>query len=92
MLFFVEISIVDNKTKFAVTFAATAIAQEIFFSGSFKDGTPVHISNSRDKGFAIKAGLDNEAVNSGKAAYTADELWYFVGTADGFTLHNHAAG
>ena len=79
-------------TLYAATFASTVIAQENLFSSAFKDGTPVHISNSRDKGFAIKAGQGNEAVNSGKAAYTADELWYFVGTADGFTLHNHAAG
>lgn len=79
-------------TLFAATFAATAIAQENIFSASFNDGTPVHISNSRDKGFAIKAGQGNGAVNSGKSSYTADELWYFVGTADGFTLHNHAIG
>ena len=30
-------------------------AQE-FFSTTFKKGTPVHISNNRDKAFAIKAG------------------------------------
>lgn len=62
------------------------------FSSSFAKGTPVHISNSRDKGFAIKAGQTDEAVKSGKAAYTTDEIWYLVGTADGFTLHNHAVG
>ena len=70
---------------------STANAQEIF-SQTFKSGTPVHISNNRDKAFAIKAGNACEDVKSGTAAYTAEEIWYLVGDADGFRMYNHAMG
>ena len=62
------------------------------FSKSFSKGTPVHISNSRDKAFAIKAGEAGEDVKSGPAAYTADEIWYLVGDAEGFRMYNHSLG
>ena len=66
-------------------------AQE-FFSQAFKKGTPVHITNNRDKAFAIRAGKPGEGAKSGTAAYTADEIWYLVGSADGFRMYNHALG
>ena len=66
-------------------------AQEIF-SKSFRRGTPVHITNNRDKGYAIKASNAGIAVASGTSSYTANELWYLVGNADNFTLYNYTAG
>lgn len=63
------------------------------FSKSFRKGTPVHITNNRDKGYAIKydsaEGCD---VGSGSASYTKEEIWYLVGDADAFTLHSYSAG
>ena len=50
---------------------STTNAQE-FFSKAFKNGTPVHISNNRDKAFAIKAGEAGKDAKSGTAAYTTD--------------------
>lgn len=70
---------------------STTHAQEIF-SKAFGKGTPVHITNNRDKAFALKAGDAGNDVKSGQAAYTADEIWYLVGNADGFRLYNHALG
>lgn len=70
---------------------STTHAQEIF-SKAFKKGTPVHIANNRDKAFALKADDAGKDVKSGQAAYTADEIWYLVGNADGFRLYNHALG
>ena len=70
---------------------STANAQEIF-SKSFRRGTPVHITNNRDKGYAIKASNAGIAVASGTSSYTANELWYLVGNADNFTLYNYTAG
>ena len=70
---------------------STTNAQEIF-SQAFKNGTPVHITNNRDKAFSIKAGEAGKEVKSGPAAYTVDEIWYLVGNADGFRLYNHALG
>ena len=64
---------------------STANAQEVF-SKAFKKGTPVHITNNRDKAFAIKAGEPGKDAKSGMAAYTADEIWYLVGDADGFKM------
>ena len=66
-------------------------AQE-FFSTTFKKGTPVHISNNRDRAFSTKAGKPGKEVKSGTSAYTADEIWYLVGDADGFKMYNHALG
>ena len=46
-----------NILLYALLFFAgisTAIAQENIFSESFKKGIPVHITNNRDKGYAIK--------------------------------------
>ena len=83
-----------NILFYALLFVAgisTGNAQEIF-SQAFKKGTPVHISNNRDRAFAIKAGDAGKEVKSGKAAYEADEIWYLVGSADGFRLYNHAMG
>ena len=70
---------------------STTNAQE-FFSQAFKNGTPVHITNNRDKAFAIKAGEPGKDAKSGTAAYTTDEIWYLVGDADGFRMYNHAMG
>ncbi len=70
---------------------STANAQEIF-SKSLKNGIPVHITNNRDKAFAMKAGEAGYDAKSGMAAYTADEIWYLVGNADGFRMYNHALG
>ncbi|MBQ2127269.1 MAG: hypothetical protein II198_06370 [Bacteroidaceae bacterium] len=70
---------------------STTNAQD-FFSQTFKNGTPVHISNNRDKAFAIKAGEPGKDAKSGKSAYTTDEIWYLVGNADCFRLYNHALG
>ncbi|MBR5477595.1 MAG: exo-alpha-sialidase [Bacteroidaceae bacterium] len=83
-----------NILFYALLFIAgisTANAQE-FFSQVFKNGTPVHITNNRDKAFAIKAGEAGKDAKSGMAAYTADEIWYLVGNADGFRMYNHALG
>ena len=71
--------------------ATTANAQNIF-SQAFKKGTPVHISNNRDKAFAIKADAPGKEVKSGTSSYTTNEIWYLVGNADGFRLYNHALG
>ena len=84
-----------NILLYALLFFAgisTAIAQENIFSESFKKGIPVHISNNRDKGYAIKAGEAGKDAKSGPASYTADEIWYLVGNADGFKMYNHALG
>jgi sialidase-1 len=66
------------------------------FSDSYSKGTPVHISNNRDKGYAIKfsnAGSpEGKAIGSTTAAYTADEIWYLVGNAEGFRMYSHTAG
>ena len=70
---------------------STTNAQE-FFSQAFKNGTPVHITNNRDKAFAIKAGEAGKDAKSGTAAYTTDEIWYLVGNADGFKMYNHSLG
>ena len=83
-----------NVLFYALLFLAgisSANAQEIF-SKAFKKGTPVHITNNRDKAFAIKAGEPGKDAKSGMAAYTADEIWYLVGNADGFRMYNHAIG
>ena len=71
---------------------SSAHAQEGIFSESFKKGIPVHITNNRDKGYAIKAGEAGKDAKSGPASYTADEIWYLVGNADGFKMYNHALG
>ena len=71
---------------------SSAHAQKGIFSKAFKKGTPVHITNNRDKAFALKAGDAGNDVKSGQEAYTADEVWYLVGNADGFRLYNHALG
>ena len=62
------------------------------FSTSFKKGIPVQITNNRDKGFAIRLNEGSNTVNSGNATYTAEEIWYLVGNANGFRLYNHTAG
>ena len=66
--------------------------QSNIFSASFKKGIPVQITNNRDKGFAIRLNEGSNTVNSGGATYTAEEIWYLVGNADGFRLYNHTAG
>lgn len=64
---------------------------DALFSESFKKGVPVHITNNRDKGYAI--GHDGgTAVNSGTSSFTAEEIWYLVGNADAFKMYNHATG
>ena len=68
---------------------------ETFFSNSFKKGTPVLITNNRDKSFSIKFGNIKSPtgmpVKSGAASYTTDDIWYLVGNADGFKMYNHNA-
>ena len=84
-----------NILFYALLFFAgisTAIAQENIFSESFKKGIPVHITNNRDRAFSTKAGKPGKEVKSGTSAYTADEIWYLVGDADGFKMYNHALG
>ena len=74
---------------------AMAQGAEKYFSETFKKGIPVHITNNRNKDYAIKlnAGISGgEAVNSGSATYEIGEIWYLVGNAEGFKMYNHAAG
>ena len=66
------------------------------FSSSFKNGTPVLVTNNRDKGFSIKftntekpAG---EPVRSGSTSYTTEDIWFLIGTPDGFKMYNYSAG
>ena len=69
---------------------------DAFFSSSFKKGTPVQITNNRDKGFSIKFGNAEDIVGmpikSGAASYTTEDIWYLVGNADGFKMYNHNCG
>ena len=69
---------------------------ENIFSSSFKKGTPIHITNSRDKGFSIKINNTKspigKPVGSGPASYTTEDIWYFVGNADGFKMYNYECG
>ena len=81
----------------AAATATMAFAQEsTLFSASPAKGTPVQISSNRDKGYVIKSNGGPRAaempVASGMASYTADEVWYLVGDADGFRLYNHESG
>ena len=78
-------------TLFLLVGISTTNAQE-FFSEAFKNGIPVHITNNRDKAYTIKAGEVGKDAKSGMAAYTADEIWYLVGNADGFRMYNHSMG
>ena len=71
---------------------ATAQTLNDIFSASFAKGIPVHITNNRDKGFAIKTDINGNAVTSRNASYTTDEIWYLVGNADGFKLFYHELG
>ena len=70
---------------------STINAQD-FFSHAFKKGPPVHISNKRDKAFAIKAGEPGKEVKSGISSYTTDEIWYLVGNANEFKMYNYTLG
>ena len=83
-----------------VSITANAFGQqeniETIFSKSLKNGTPVQITNNRDKGYSIKfnstkapAGMP---VQSGSASYTTEDIWYLVGDADGFKMYNHDTG
>lgn len=69
---------------------------DAFFSSSFKKGTPVQITNNRDKGFSIKFGNAEDIVGmpikSGAASYTTEDIWYLVGNTDGFKMYNHNCG
>ena len=71
---------------------ASTTAESDIFSKSFAKGTPVQITNNRDKGFAIKVSNDGTTVTSGSTAYGEDEIWYLVGNAESFTMHSHKAG
>lgn len=69
---------------------------ETIFSKSLKNGTPVQITNNRDKGYSIKfnsakipAGMP---VQSGSASYTTEDIWYLVGDANGFKMYSHNTG
>ncbi len=72
--------------------ATASLAQEGIFSDSFKKGIPVHLTNNRDKAYAIKAGTAGNAVKSAKSAYAADEIWYLVGNADSFIMQSRTLG
>ena len=69
---------------------------DAFFSSSLKKGTPVQITNNRDKGFSIKFGNAEDIVGmpikSGAASYTTEDIWYLVGNADGFKMYNYNCG
>ena len=68
---------------------------EQYFSTSFKKGVPVHITNNRNKDYAIKLNgniSDGEAVNSGSATYEMNEIWYLVGNAEEFKMYSHVTG
>ena len=69
---------------------------ENIFSSSFKKGTPIHITNSRDKGFSIKINNTKnpigKPIGSGPASYTTEDIWYFIGNADGFKMYSHECG
>ena len=72
-----------------------AQSMEQFFSTSFRKGVPVHITNNRNKEYAIKLNGKAEkevAVNSGNATYEENEIWYLVGTVDEFKMYSHVAG
>lgn len=71
---------------------ATAQTLNDIFSATFAKGIPVHITNNRDKGFAIKTDINGNAVTSRNASYTTDEIWYLVGDASGFKLYNNNTG
>lgn len=85
----------------SIIIAATAVMQsmaqetEQFFSTSFRKGVPVHITNNRNKEYAIKLNGKAEKevpVNSGNATYEENEIWYLVGTVDEFKMYSHVAG
>ena len=85
----------------SIIIAATAVMQsmaqetEQFFSKSFRKGTPVHITNNRNKEYAIKLNgmaACGKAVNSGNATYEMNEIWYLVGNADDFKMYSHVGG
>ena len=79
---------------FAGISAATANTQANngIFSKSFAKGTPVQITNNRDKGYAIRLSDDGITVTSGSTSYSEQEIWYLVGNAESFTLYSHKAG
>lgn len=84
-----------NILLYALLFFAgisTAIAQENIFSESFKKGIPVHITNNRDKGYAIRLADDGATVTSGNASYSEEEIWYLVGNADEFRIYSLKGG
>ncbi len=62
------------------------------FSKTFSKGTPVQITNNRDKGFAIRLGNDGTTVTSGSTAYVENEVWYLVGEASAFRMYSHKGG
>ena len=73
---------------------STSMANAGIFSKSFKKGTPVHITNNRDKGFAIKLNCTDEGMvaGSGNSTYSEEEIWYLVGDENGFKMYNKVAG
>ena len=81
----------------AATTCMQGIAQSVehYFSESFKKGIPVHITNNRNKDYALKLNgkiTGGEAVNSGSANYEMNEIWYLIGNAKEFKMYNHVAG
>lgn len=71
---------------------ASTTTENDIFSKSFSKGTPVQITNNRDKGFAIKVSNDGTTVTSGSTAYGEDEIWYLVGDASSFRMYSYKAG
>ena len=69
---------------------------ETIFSKSLKNGTPVQITNNRDKGYSIKFNSakvpTGMTVQSGSASYTTEDIWYLVGDAEGFKMYSHNTG
>ena len=71
---------------------ANNLEKSSIFSRSYSKGIPVQITNSRDKGFAIKVSDNGTTVTSNGTAYGEDEIWYLVGDASAFKMYNHKAG
>ena len=92
---------VNTGTEVPVTSLDEAVAYEArysldIFSADLNNLVPVRVSNSRDKGYAIKmnaaANYSDKAVNSGVGTYEENEIWYLVGNASSFKMYSRVAG
>ena len=68
---------------------------DAFFS-TLDNLVPVQVRSNRNANYVIKmnasADYVGKAVNSGTCGYTANELWYLVGTVDSFKMYSYVAG